>query len=118
MRTTCRVALLAILAAGCSALPTTGDGVVELRVEVPADRQLQPGETRALTARAFDRNGAEVAATIVWETPDTTLLVDPSSGVVTGIDSSGTGRVQATAGTLRSNLITFTLVPPEALPSP
>ncbi|MEO8479290.1 MAG: hypothetical protein ABI542_06605 [Gemmatimonadota bacterium] len=104
--------VLAALLAACSSLPTTGDGVVELRVEIPADLTLEPGENRALSARAFDRTGAEVTTAIVWETPDTTLSVDPATGVVTGIASSGTGRVQASTGTLHSNLIIFTLTAP------
>lgn len=107
-----RASLATALLLGCSSLPTTGDGVVELRVEVPADLTLEPGESRALTARAFDRTGGEVTTTIVWDTPDSTVSVDPATGVVTGIALSGTGRVQASAGTLRSNLIIFKLAPP------
>jgi hypothetical protein len=106
---------LALVLAGCAALPTTGDGVVELRVELPASTTLLQGESLQLIALAYDRTGAVVpAAAIVWSTPDTTLSVDPSLGVVLGIAESGTGRVQAAVGTLRSNLITFTL---QAAPS-
>lgn len=107
-----RVGVALALLLGCSSLPTTDDGVVELRVEIPSDLTLEPGESRALAARAFDRTGAEVTTTIVWDTPDTTVSVDPATGVVTGIAESGTGRVQASSGTLRSNLIIFTLTPP------
>ncbi|HET9066337.1 MAG TPA: hypothetical protein VFN22_11010 [Gemmatimonadales bacterium] len=112
MSTAGRLGIFVALLSGCSSLPTTGDGVVELRVEIPADLKLESGATRTLTARAFDRTGAEVSTTIVWETPDTTVSVDPVTGVVTGLTASGTGRVQASTGTLRSNLIVFTLVPP------
>ncbi len=108
-----QMCVLAAFMSACGSLPTTGDGVVELRVEVPADLTLEPGESRALTARAFDRTGAEVATAIVWETPDTTLSVDPATGVVTGIAASGTGRVQASTGTLHSNLIIFMLTAPD-----
>jgi len=108
-----RLGLIAALVSGCSSLPTTGDGVVELRVGIPTKLTLEPGETRLLTARAFDRTGAEVSTTIVWETPDTTVSVDPVTGVVTGVTASGTGRVQASTGTLRSNMIVFTLIPPD-----
>lgn len=103
---------LALLVVGCANLPTTGDGIVELRVELPASTTLAEGGTVQLSALAYDRTGAVVTdAAIVWSTPDTTVSVDPALGVVTGLTESGTGRVQAAIGTLRSNLITFTLQP-------
>jgi hypothetical protein len=112
-----RAAWLLPLVLGCGSLPTTGDGIVELVVPIPTDLSLEPGETRQLTAQAFDRNGVPVEAAVVWSTADATLTVDPTTGRVTGVASSGTGRVQASAGTLHSNLIVFTLVaPPETDP--
>ena len=105
-------ALVGVLMAGCADLPTTGDGVVELRVELPASTTLVQGETIQLSALAYDRTGAVVTdAPITWSTPDTTVSVDAELGVVTGLAESGSGRVQAAVGTLRSNLITFTLQP-------
>jgi hypothetical protein len=105
-------ALLAITALhGCANLPVTGDGVVALEVDVPASLTLIEGTTRQLTARALDRNGLEVAAPIRWSTPDTTIAVDELTGVVTGLTPSGTGRVQASVETLRSDFITLTLQP-------
>lgn len=108
----------AFLLLGCSDLPTTSDGIVELRVAIPRDLSLAPGESATLSARAFDRKGVEVTAAITWATPDTTITVDEATGVVTGVTATGTGRVQASVGTLRSNLITFTLVAPTTPGSP
>ena len=109
MRTTFLAALL--LVSGCGNLPVTGDGVVALEVTVPNPLTLAEGQSRQLTARALDAAGEEVAAEIRWRTPDETLTVEELTGIVTGVAASGTGRVQATLGTLRSDLITFTLVP-------
>ncbi len=110
MRVLLGVLLLGGVAA-CANLPVTGDGVVALEVTVPGSLLLPEGETRTLTARALGRDGTEVAATIRWSSPDTTVAVDEATGVVTGLAPSGTGRVQASVGTLRSDLITFTLQP-------
>ncbi len=105
-------ALMAIaFAAGCGNLPVTGDGVVALEVTSPGSLTLQQGASVQLTARALDADGNVVPeAEITWSTPDTTVTVD-ATGRVTGTAASGTGRVQAAAGTLRSNLVTFTLQP-------
>jgi hypothetical protein len=96
---------------GCGNLPVTGDGVVALEVTVPSPLTLEEGQSLQLTARALDQNGEVVAADIRWRTPDETVTVDEVTGVVTAVAASGTGRVQATLGTLRSDLITFTLQP-------
>lgn len=109
-----RTGLLAALAllTGCANLPTTGDGIVALEIAMPASLVLESGSTVQLEARALDRQGQEVVAEIRWRTPDESLAVDSVSGLVTGIAESGVGRVQATVGTLRSDLISFTLRPP------
>lgn len=108
-----RIAIFVTLAAlhGCATLPVTGDGVVALEVDIPSSLTLIEGDSRQLTARALDRDGLEVAAPIRWSTPDTTIAVDELTGVVTGLTPSGTGRVQASVETLRSDVITFTLQP-------
>lgn len=107
------MALVALL--GCGNLPSTDDGVVELRVTAPASLVLRQGEFADLTARAFDRNGEEVAAAvIIWATPDASIAIEPAAGPITtvvALDATGTGRVQASVGTLRSDVITFTLQP-------
>jgi hypothetical protein len=115
---------LAALAVGCGNLPVTTDGVVALEIEIPASLVLVEGTSRQLVARAYDRNGNEVSsAEIRWHTPDETVSVDELTGIVTALASSGTGRVQASVGSLRSDLLTFTLQPspdpdPEADPDP
>lgn len=109
-----RTCAAALLLAGCGNLPVGGDGVVALEVAVPNPLTLQEGQSRQLTARALDAQGQEVTADIRWRTPDETVVVDELTGVVTGVAAAGTGRVQATVGTLRSDLITFTLVPAPA----
>jgi len=109
MRWTTCAALLFLGA--CGNLPASGDGVVALEVTLPSPLTLQQGQSRQLTARALDQAGEEVTAAILWRTPDSTVTVDELTGVVTAVAASGTGRVQATLGTLRSDLITFTLQP-------
>jgi hypothetical protein len=119
MRWTVTAALL--LCAACGNLPVTGDGVVALELTVPSPLTLEEGQTRQLFARALNQDGEEVAAEIRWLTPDETVLVDELTGIVTAVAPSGIGRVQAALGTLRSDLITFTLLPaptPEPGPGP
>lgn len=112
MRITLAALATLMTVAGCANLPVDGDGVVALEVTSPASLVLSEGQSVQLEARALDRNGAVVPdAAIVWATPDTTITVEEGTGVVTAIDSTGTGRVQAAVGTLRSELITFTLQP-------
>lgn len=99
-----------LLLSACSDLPVTGDGVVTLEVTTPPSLTLRQGDSITLTARAFDRQGDEVPIAIAWTTPDTTITVS-EAGVVTAVTASGTGRVQAAVGTLRSNILTFALQP-------
>lgn len=106
-----RTCAAVLVLAGCGNLPVTGDGVVALEVTIPSPLTLEEGQSRQLTARALDAQGQEVTAEIRWRTPDETVVVDELTGVVTGAAPAGTGRVQATLGTLRSDLITFTLIP-------
>ncbi len=87
---------LAVLLAGCSDLTSIQNGAVTLEVSPPPLTQLEVGQTVRLVARALDLDGNEVEATIRWSTPDTVLVVDDTSGDVTGkLAGGGTGRVQA-----------------------
>ena len=61
--------------------------------------------------RALDSNGDSVAAPIVWSVADTTVTVDPSTGLVTGV-APGVGRVVASVGTLSSGVVTFNVLAP------
>ncbi len=113
-----RLLLLALIA-GCANLPSTTDGVVALEIDIPSPLTMIEGSSRQLTARAFNSAGEQVTTAIWWRTPDTTIVVDSATGLVTAVAASGVGRVQASAGTLRSDLITFTLQPdPDAQPEP
>lgn len=105
-----RLAFLAIslVALDCSSLTDTGGGVVGLDIRTPTLKTLEVGETLPLTAQALDKNGNPVAAPITWHASDPTLTVD-QSGNVTGV-SPGTGRVQASVGSLTSSLVTFTVI--------
>ncbi len=103
---------------GCADLPSTGDGVVELRVVRPSSTTLRQGTGIRLSATAYGMDGQPVEVEISWLTPDTTIEVDRLTGDVTAIAASGSGRVQAAVGTLRSEVITFILQPPEEPPEP
>jgi hypothetical protein len=101
--------LLAAAALGCSNITDVGNGIVALEVKVPARLEVEVGDTLQLSARALDRNGDSVPAEITWTTPDTTLGVVPATGQILGL-APGSGRVQATQGTLISEFLTFTVL--------
>lgn len=99
-----------VLAAGCSDL-TEVDGIVALEVTLPVPAVIEVNESLQLSARALNKEGDSVAAAIVWAAADTTLTVDASSGLLTGV-APGTGRVQASEGTLTSGVLTFSVIAP------
>ncbi len=105
-----RIMLLLALA-GCSSLPGDADGVVALELRSPLAVTLRQGESFVLIARALDSDGNVVDAPIRWSTADTTITVDSVGGVVTALQGSGTGAVQAAVGTLRGPVVLFTLQP-------
>jgi hypothetical protein len=93
---------------GCSNLTEGAGGVVGLEIQAPSLKTIEVGETLQLTAVALDKDGNPVATTIDWRAPDTTLTVD-GTGAITGA-FPGTGHVQAFAGSLSSELVTFTVI--------
>jgi hypothetical protein len=95
---------------GCSDLTEEAGGVVGLEIRTPELRTIEVGETLQLEAVALDKDGNQVDAAITWQGPDPTLTVDAATGVITGV-SQGTGRVQAFAGSLPSELVTFNVIP-------
>lgn len=101
------LAALVSLAAGCSSL---GDPGIPIAIEVttPTLLAVDIDDTILLRARLVDQAGDSIAGEIRWRTPDTTVGVDSVTGAFWGI-FTGTGRVQAVAGTLVSPLITFTV---------
>jgi hypothetical protein len=106
-RSACLAACVAL--GGCSGLTEEG-GVAGLELLVPRPAEVEVGQTVTVTARALDGSGNEVDAPIVWGTPDTTLIVT-TDGQITGRTGGSTGRVQAQAGALASDFVTFTVRP-------
>jgi hypothetical protein len=101
--------------AACSALPADGDGVVALEIRTQAPVSLEQGVPFQLRARALDQSGDSIPALIRWRTGDTAaVFLDSLTGIVEGRLSTGTAQVQAVVGTLRSNPLTLTLLPPPA----
>ncbi len=94
---------------GCSNLTEGAGGVVGLEIQAPSLKTIEVGETLQLTAVALDKDGNPVATPVTWQAPDPTLTVDGATGAITGV-SPGTGRVQAFAGSLSSELETFTVI--------
>jgi hypothetical protein len=101
---------------GCSALPVDGDGVVALEIRTPSPVTLQQGQQLILRARALNLQGDSVPSLIRWRTADTAAItLDSLSGIVEARVGTGTARVQAAVGTLRSDPLTITLVPAPTL---
>lgn len=103
-------AALALLG-GCSNLSAPKGQAVSLELSLPVPPAVEQNDTVHLLARALDINGDSVAAVIVWRTADTTLIAVDSNGRFTTTLTSGTGRVQAVTGTLRSALTTLSIRP-------
>jgi len=103
--------LPAALLIGCSSLDEGEAGIVALEVRTPVPEIVEVGETLQLTAVPLDANGDSVAAPVAWRTPDNTLSVGETTGLVTGL-LPGTGGVQATSGSLSSAVIDLAVVAP------
>lgn len=98
--------------AGCSALPADGDGVVAIELRTQSPVSLRLGQSVTLRARALNQQGDSVESVLRWYTADTALLVlDSTTGVLSGRAATGSARVQAAVGTLRSDPIAVTLLP-------
>lgn len=87
----------AALLLGCGSLPTVTGDVAILEVTPPPSLTVDVDQTLQFSARTLDKNGHEVEAPVSWHTPDTTITIGASTGLVTGI-TAGTGRVQAMVG--------------------
>ena len=112
MRTPAAGLVLAAIV-GCSTLPADGDGIVALQIRTQSPLSLHQGQQAILRARALDQQGDSVPALIRWYTADTaSLTLDSLSGIVVARKPSGSAKVQAAVGTLRSDPITITLLPP------
>ncbi len=103
------VSLGALLAAlGCSGLDEGEGGIVALEIEFPTTNELEIDERLQLSARALDADGQVVDAPITWRASNTSLTVD-ATGLVTAV-AVGPAQVQASAGSLSSEQIPFTVV--------
>ena len=96
---------------GCSSLDEGEAGVVGLEIEVPTPAVLEVGETAQLTARPLNQDGEVVDVPVHWLAIDPTVTVDELTGLVTGV-GAGTGRVQASVGSLVSELVSFSVLAP------
>jgi hypothetical protein len=107
------IALGATIAlSACSNLPSGEGGVVALELRLPSPPVVEQNDTLRLRARALNADGDSVAADVFWRTlDDTVLTVVDSIGLVTTSRTSGTARVQARVGSLRSDLVSLSLRP-------
>ena len=87
------------------------DDVVAIELVVPDSGRLEVTDTLRPRARALNGRGDSVAATIVWASLDTILAVDSVTGVSVAL-VVGTARLQARAGSLRSNPANVFILPP------
>ena len=115
MTRTSVVFAVGVLLSGCGDLPTTTEGVAFLEIRPPTTTTLTVGDSVQFTARALDREGLPLEVAVLWRTPDTTITVGETTGVVTGL-LAGTGRVQAVIGDneLVSTFVSLTIVEPPA----
>ena len=102
-------------ALGCGNLSTTSEGVAFLEVQPPSSTSLHVGDTVQFTARTLDVSGQPIDVSVLWRTPDSTISVGPSTGLVVG-RFTGTGRVQAVVGDeeLVSDFVNLTITAPPA----
>jgi len=103
--------MLAGAVIGCSGLTEEEAGVVGIEVSVPGPDTVEVGETIQLSARPLDKSGDSTGSAVTWVCADPTATIDASTGALTGV-SPGTARVQATVGSLGSELITFAVIAP------
>ena len=105
--------LLAVHAVvACGRLGTDLDVVIAIEVSLPDSGIVAVGDTLVPRARALNGRGDSVAAPIRWAALDTgfVAVVDSMSGATVG-RKPGTGRIQARAGSLRSNPVAIIVRP-------
>jgi hypothetical protein len=105
------VSALSALSAACANIADDGSGVIALEVQQPVPPLVEVGDTLALVARALDRDGNPVDVAIEWRTPDpANVFVETATGRIAGLAPGTVGRVQATQGSLVSDLISLNVV--------
>ncbi|HET6679607.1 MAG TPA: Ig-like domain-containing protein [Gemmatimonadaceae bacterium] len=92
-------AMTGLLLASCSEVLSTDDSSVD-RVSVnPASVDLTVGETRTITAQAFDDAGQRlVDRQLFWSTQNAAVATVSQSGVITGVASGNTQVAASTGG--------------------
>ena len=103
--------MLGVLA--CSDVTSTGNGVIAIQVQVPADAAVEPGDTLTLVGPGAgqERRCGQRAGLLAHTGSDLLTMVD-SIGLLTTDSLTGAGEVQAYVGSLLSPLITITVHPP------
>ncbi|MGH7538631.1 MAG: hypothetical protein ACREMF_08360 [Gemmatimonadales bacterium] len=76
---------------------------------VPDSGRVEVGDSLHPSARALNGRGDPVTADIVWSALDTTIEVVDLAGTTVG-RITGTGRLQARVGNLRSNPVTISVI--------
>lgn len=102
----------ALVAFGCGSLLGDRDRVIALELEGGLERTIHVNDTLRLVARAVTAAGDSVpGAAIEWAVLDTLVTafaLDSQTGTVIGLEP-GTGRVQASFETLRSDPVRITV---------
>jgi hypothetical protein len=96
----------------CSNAGELADGVIEIQVIAPSPAIVDFGDTTQYIAVPLNANGDSVGAPVVWMTPDdsTIIIVNPATGLVTGVKPNSQGRVQAVLGALTTGFFTLTIL--------
>ena len=96
---------------GCSGLDEGEAGVVALEVRAPLPAIVEVGESVQFSAKPLDANGDSVGVPVTWRSPDATLAVGETTGLVTGV-APGRGFVQAVVGSLVGELVELGVIAP------
>lgn len=96
----------------CSNAGELADGVIEIQVIAPVPAVVDFGDTTQYIAVPLNADGDSVAAAVVWVTPDDSsiIIVNPATGLVTGVKPNTQGRLQATLGALTTGFFTLTIL--------
>ncbi len=105
-------AAVAVGLMSCSNANELTDGGIEIQVIAPQPPIIDFGDTTRYIAVPLNQAGDSVAAPVVWVTPDdsTITIIDPATGLVTGVKPNSRGRLQATLGTLTTGFFTLSIV--------
>lgn len=108
--------IIAVLTTACISITSGPGGIAAIAVDGLSQRSLEEGDTLSLVARALDAANQTVTdAQVIWQLLDVDsgqvgFTLDETSGLITA-GSPGSGRVQASVGSLRSGIVTVTVVP-------